>query len=70
MPMSAEVAAARARVAGLTARGAPAAAIESARQSLVAANARTAIQKWQRLPESERIQLAVLILAGGGDATS
>ncbi len=63
-----EVARARARLAGLTAREADPEVIARARLSLDAASARAAVQKWQHLPVGDRAQLPALILAGDGDA--
>ena len=62
-----EVARARARLAGLTARGADPEVIARARIRLDAASARAAAQKWRRLPAADRMELASLILTGGDD---
>jgi hypothetical protein len=65
-PPCPEVAAARARVAGLTARRADPKTIETARAGLRAAKARAAVRGLLTLPATERAQLAVMLLTGGG----
>ena len=60
------VALARARVAGLTARGADPDVIAAARADLAAASAAADIEKWPQLPDQTRMKLAALVLAGGG----
>jgi hypothetical protein len=61
------VAAARARVGSLTARGADPAAIAAARAQLAEANAAADVSRYQQLADRARAELARLVLAGGGD---
>ena len=61
------VAQARARLAGLVARGADPEAIAAARAELAEANAAADIGRWPPLGDHARVKLAGLILSGGGD---
>lgn len=62
------VAHARARLAALTGARADAAALDSAREQLAVANARAALSRlaWPLLSDRARLELASLILSGGG----
>lgn len=64
------VATARARVAGLTARGADPDRIALARAELAEQRAAADIGRWPPLSDSTRERLAALVLAGGGHATT
>jgi hypothetical protein len=62
-----EIARARATLGSLIARGASPAEIQAARQGLQVAKARAAVRELLHLPDAERMQLAGMLLAGGGD---
>jgi hypothetical protein len=67
---SPEVARARARLAGLVSNRSSPEAIGRARADLAAAKARSAVLEMLGLPAADRMQLAGLLLTGGGgDAT-
>ena len=61
------VARARARLAGLTARKANPDTIAAAREQLAEARCQADIARWPTLPDRARLELARLVLAGGGD---
>jgi hypothetical protein len=61
------VAQARARVAGLVARGADADVIQAARAELAEANAEADISRWPQMDDRTRAKLASLVLSGRGD---
>jgi hypothetical protein len=64
------VAQARARLAGLTARGADPGMIEAARAELAEANAAADIGRWPPMSEQARGRLAALVLFGGSHAAA
>lgn len=64
-----EIAKARARLAVATRERDPQ-AIETARADLQAAKARAAVRELLHLPAAERMELAGLLLTGGGDAAA
>lgn len=62
-----ELASARGRVASLTYRGGTTEEIEAARARLRSLKARIAVLEMLELPAADRMQLAGLLLTGGGD---
>jgi hypothetical protein len=61
------VAQARARLAGLVARGADPETIAAARAQLAEANAAADVGRWPQLGDQARTRLADLVLSGGGE---
>ena len=66
--MSADTRAMRARVAGLTARGADPGRVEAAQAELKVQHIREQVAKWPPLTAEQRSALAVLLLAEDGRA--
>lgn len=68
--VSPDIARARARLAGLTARGADPAVISSARAELGELTAAADIRRWPPLPAETRKRLAAMVLTGGDHAAA